>query len=299
MLLDLFYKICFSLSIVASAVSLLFGLLMITIVLINRPCHTLTNLMLCNTAVMTMIYSVLQLVSSYYGLRKDWLIHQPGCIFRAYCYVAVCIAVSGSYAIHSISRFFFSVLYRHKHLLTWRTHYFLIFISYVFTLVGPIPPILFGYGYAFEVESRLCLATTKVLYSSMLAVIIAYLIPLSIVLILYTIIIFHARQSVRRVFALKEDRPSHAKQKNSIGPNFKREMKLMKNIFILIGILVCAGIPYLTMVIWHAASEQPPPKAFYLLTMVNISLFFLVKIIVLFVMNKDVRMITFNYLRKL
>jgi hypothetical protein len=148
---------------------------------------------MCNTATATSIYSILQLISVNYGLREDWFHNQPACIFRAYCYVAVCIVVCGSYAVQSISRLFFAVLYKYKYLLTWRVHWFMIIANYLMAILEPIAPIFVGNSYRLEAESRLCMATTKVFYSLMLAVIAAYLIPLTIVTIMYAIIFYHVR----------------------------------------------------------------------------------------------------------
>jgi hypothetical protein len=75
-------------------------------------------------------------------------------------------------------------------------------------------------------------------------------------------------------------------------------MELIKNMLILVGILLCAGIPYLFMVLWHAITKQPPPEAFYSLTMVNISIFYAIKIVVLFRMSKAVKTIAIEYLQK-
>ena len=56
-------------------------------------------------------------------------------------------------------------------------------------------------------------------------------------------------------------------------PNSKRELKLMKNIVILIGIMTCAGIPYLILIIWNLLDvEISPPESFYLISMIIISI---------------------------
>jgi hypothetical protein len=260
-------------------------------------------MMMCNTAAATIIYSILQIISAGYGLQDDWFSNQPACLFRAYCYNVVCIAVCGSYAVQSISRLFFSVLYKHKYLLSWRIHWYLIIANYLLTMIGPIPLVLMKNGCGLEPESRLCTVTTKVFSASMWAVTIAYLIPLSIVTIVYGIIFNRARQSTRRVgaFAPSMTMASNAvPNNNNNAPNFKREIKLMKNILILVGILVCAGIPYLALVIWNVTQKQPPPpEPIYLLAMITISIFFAIKMITLLFMNKEVKNIAVEYLRKL
>ena len=274
MLPSSFYIASFSLSIFASLINISLGSIIILIVVINRQCRTITNTMMCNTALATMIYSILQLVSASYGLKEDWLQEQPMCVLRAYCYVAVCIAVSGSYALQSISRLFFAVLYKHKSLLSCHIHWFMIIVNYLVASIGPIPPIFIGYGYGLEQESHLCMATTQVFYSSMLAVATAYLVPISIVITVYGIIFYHVRQSTGRVKALRSNNICDGLADSSPRPNLKREMILMRNILILVGIHVCAGIPYLTLVIWHVTQKQAPPEPIYLWAMITISVFF-------------------------
>jgi hypothetical protein len=271
---------------------------MIIIVVINRQCRTITSMMMCNTAAATIIYSILQLISAGYGLQDDWFSNQPACLFRAYCYNGVCIAVISSYTVQSISRFFFSVLYKHKYLLSWRIHWYLIIANYLLTIVGPIPLVFMKNGCGLEPESRLCTVTTKVFSASMWAVTIAYLFPLSIVTVVYGIIFYYARQSTRRVSTCVSNRTSNAIAHNYV-PNLNREMKLMKNILILVGILVCAGIPYLTLVIWHVTQKRPPAEPTYLLAMIAISVFFAIKMIILFYMNKEVKNVAVEYIKKL
>jgi hypothetical protein len=270
---------------------------MIIIVVINRQCRTITSMMMCNTAAATIIYSILQLISAGYGLRDDWSTNQPACLFRSYCYNGVCIAVISSYTVQSISRLFFSVLYKYKYLLSWRVHCYLIIANYLLTIVGPIPLVFMKNGCGLELESRLCTVTTKVFSASMWAVTITYLFPLSIVTVVYGIIFYCARQSTRRIGICASNKTSHAVTNNYV-PNWNREMKLMKNILILIGILICAGIPYLTLVIWHVTQKQPPLEPTYLLAMIAISVFFAIKMIVLFYMNKEVKNVAIEYIKK-
>jgi ABC-type Fe3+-siderophore transport system permease subunit len=82
-------------------------------------------------------------------------------------------------------------------------------------------------------------------------------------------------------------------------PNFKRELKLMSNILILVCILICGGISYLVLVLWHATQKQSSPKSFYLLAMITILIVTAIKMVTLFCMNKEVKNITIKYLRKL
>jgi hypothetical protein len=166
-------------------------------------------------------------------------------------------------------------------------------------MLATIAPIFFGSGYGLEPESRICIGTTKIFCSSMLIVTVAFLIPFSIVTILYGIIFYHARKSTRKIIAFANNRTTVVVRNNCTIPNFKRELKLMRNILILVCILICGGISYLVLVLWHATQKQSSPKSFYLLAMITILIVTAIKMVTLFCMNKEVKNITIKYLRKL
>ena len=107
----------------------------------------------------------------------------------------------------------------------------MIIVNYIMAILGPIAPIFVGNSYKLEAESRLCMATTKVFYSSILAAIVAYLIPLTIVTIMYAIIFCHVRQSARRLVVPTRNRITSTvtNKRTTVIPKLKREMKLMKN----------------------------------------------------------------------
>ena len=302
MLPKLFYTITFSVSIAASATNLLLGSAIIVAVIVHHPCRTVRNLLLCNTAVATCVYSMFQIVLAGYGFDADLMKPPPACVFQAYFYTTVCVLVPVSYMMQSISRFFFAVLYTHKYLLGWKAHWCMIMTNYLYAFGASLLALSFDRGFEFEMESRLCLTTTKVFRASIHSISIAYLIPLTIIIMLYGGIVYRVRQSARRVLTLTtSDRATGANiaVTNTMTPNLRREMKLMRNIIILISILLFAGLPYLMMVLWHAFAKQPPPEPLYLLCLVNITLFFVVKMIVLLHMNLEVKTAVGELLRRI
>lgn len=109
MLSNLFYTVNFALSIVASIIALMFAFLLIIIDVVNKQCHTVANLLTCNTTVAIIFYTITVLQSNILGLREDGLYYQPACTFRAYCLVMACATICYSYSIQPISRLFFAV----------------------------------------------------------------------------------------------------------------------------------------------------------------------------------------------
>ena len=296
MLPNIFYIICFSISIFASIISISIGLIIILIVIFHRHCRTINNMMMCNIATATILFCILQIVSAGYGLQNDWLINQPACIFRAYLYIAVCTVVCTSYTIQSISRLFFTVLCKHRYLLTWRSHWYLIVIHYLLTIVLPILPVFIGNGLGFENESRLCLCSTKVFSSSIFVATNAYIIPLSIAIIVYGRILYTVRESTRRITAFTAANNNPLSTTNQLPRiNIRREMKLMKNILVVVSILLCAGAPYLTVLLWNVASLGQPPAPLYLLIMLLITVACVFKMIIIFNMNNDIKNVAKEY----
>lgn len=303
MLPNLFYIICFSISIIASSVCISIGVAMIAVIISHRQCRTINNMMLCNIAATTILYSILQIISAGFALQKDCLTYQPACFFRAYLYNAVCTAVCVSYTIQSISRLFFTLFYKHRRLLTWRIHWYLISITYVATFILPIPATSIQDGFGFEIESRLCTLSTTTLSSSLLGATTAYVIPITTAILIYTIILSYIRKSTRRIIAHTAANHTLLITRYTQPPNLKREMKLLKNILLLVAIMACAGLPYMILIFWHAVRSHvevpPPPPSLYLLIMLTITVAFAIKVIIMFYVTKDIRRVAVEYLQKL
>jgi len=242
------------------------------------------------------LYFIFRIVESIYALREDWQYYQPACVFRAYCKLGLCAALCYSYSIQAVSRLFFAVFYKHKFLLTWRTHWILILINWVISIVIPIEPLLHQNGFELEIESRNCVVSPKIVSVSMYVVVIVFIIPLNIVTIIYGVIIHHVRQSTRRIATGALNVILSTAQGKSPGPNGKRELKTMQNMTVQTTIISFGGILYLILVIWHATQQQSPPESFYLLALELISIFTVFMMIALFLMNKTVKRIVFGYI---
>ena len=274
---------------------------MILVVIFHRQCRTINNVMMCNIATATLVYAILQIISAGFALQSEWFTYQPACFLRAYLYNASCTAVCVSYTVQSISRLFFTLFYKHRLLLTWRMHWFLISITYVAMMILPIPAasLQVGFGFGFEVESRFCTISTKVFSSSLLCATTAYLIPISTSIIIYLIILFYIRQSTRRV-NVHVTMTHIVSATRSIQPlNLRREIKLLKNILLLVIIIVCAGLPYMSLLFWQAIQPlQTPPTPFYLLVLLVITISLPIQMIVMIHMTTDIRNVILEYLQK-
>ncbi len=109
------------------------------------------------------------------------------------------------------------------------------------------------------------------------------------------IILYHVRQSSRRVTVITITAPRQAAT-----PNGKRELKIMQNMSLQSSIISfgVGGILYLVLVIWLATQQHSPPESFYLLAINLISIFTALMMIALFLMNKEVKTIALNYIHR-
>ncbi|CAF0733165.1 unnamed protein product [Rotaria sordida] len=202
MLSDPFFIVNYSLAIVFSIVGLSLCLLTIVITITHRQCHNFTNVLSCNTCTAVTLYFIFRILTCIYGLRQDWQFHQPACIFRAYCSLALCAALCYSYSIQATSRLFFAVFYKHKYLLTWRTHWIMIIVNWIISFIISIQPFFYQHGFELEIESRSCVVTPKIVSISMYTLVIIFIIPLIVVTIFGGIIVYYVRQSSRRIAAV-------------------------------------------------------------------------------------------------
>lgn len=107
------------------------------------------------------------------------------------------------------------------------------------------------------------------------------------------IILYHVRQSSRRVTVITITAPRQAAT-----PNSKRELKIMQNMSLQSSIISFGGVLYLVLVIWLATQQHSPPESFYLLAINLISIFTALMMIALFLMNKAVKTIALNYIHR-
>ena len=194
------HSITLTLSTIICSTGLFFGGLLIFVVIINKRFHTIANLLTCNSSLCTMFYLIGILIQNVYGLLDDWLYYQPACVFRAYFQMMCCPLVTFSYLIQAISRLFFTVFYARKNLHTFRIHHFMIILNWCISIVvSCIGYLLDNHAAILVLNCRYCLVTPEAFKSSIFGIIVAFLIPYSLIIVIYTIIFIYVRQSKRRI----------------------------------------------------------------------------------------------------
>jgi hypothetical protein len=300
MLTELFYTVNFSVCIIAALIGLPPAILTTTIIYIHRPCHNIPNLLRCNTLVGMILFMILMLISAVHGLREDWARSQFACSLRGYCYSVTCMIICSSYSIQAISRFFYAVLYQFKSLHTWRVHWILIITSWILSIVGQSVPLIFDRDfYTLELESRLCLGTTKRPLASTYALLLAFIMPVGSIMVIYAVIIYRVRRSGLRVQAFVANRRNPVTMNIIPSLNVKRELRLARNMMMLLGLTMCSGLLYSILLIWHLGQWSRPPEFLYLLSTNSTTCGVSAMMILFFFITKEVKTFVIDRLKQL
>ncbi|CAF0843662.1 unnamed protein product [Rotaria sordida] len=287
---DLFYIINFSCAIIASIIGLIFSFTLILIIITNQQCHSMSNLLACNTSVAVIFYLILTISASIYGFRQDWTWNSPLCTFRAYSFVVTLAAVCYSFSIQSLSRLFFVIHYKRRYLLTWRTHVIMIIFNWLISSSIPMVPLFIDGSLGLEKESRTCIVKANAFLAAIYCMIMIIGIPLCVSIMVYCSILYHVRQSTYRILRSDQNINKYLTIQNA-----KRELKLVRHILIQIVCASCGGIIFLINVFWQALSEIPLPKPMYLLeinlTTMGVSLITIAH----FMLNTQVKKIVCRY----
>ncbi|CAF1313553.1 unnamed protein product [Adineta ricciae] len=273
----------------------MFAVTTLVLFIINRQCRTITNLLLCNTVTAAILYYVPFLFSVAYSLSEGWSSYQPACILRGYIFTVACTALCYSYLIQTISRLFFCVFFKCKKLQTWFVHWIMILINWILAFVIPLVPIIYD-GYIFEDESRLCIPTTKNIPSALYVMCLAYILPTCALAVIYGIILRHIRQSSRRIVSFVAETSKAIVTTNQTLPNYKREIEILKKVFVLLNILIFAGSFYVISTFWNWIQPQAAPKFLCSVAIEMITIFIAVMLVTLFFMSKDLRIALVNYI---
>ena len=273
MISNLVFVINFSFMFFISIISIILNIATIFIVVArNRPLRTFNNILLCNSSCAIILHSIMVIISSVIGIREDWSMNALLCPLRGYLYNLSIASIYYSKLVHGISHLFFAVLYKHRYLLTWRSHGILIVPGWFVSVILSLPPFFISGGFVFEKESRQCIISSKFYIPALSNLVISAALPLALLGMIHIKIITHVHRSTRRVQALVQQ---PARNVSNI-PNYiirnKREMKLIRQMFTQISTLISGGLLYIFLIGWHWAREHSPPEVLYMLALTSFTI---------------------------
>lgn len=233
--------------------SLIIGIFLMTVIIRTKArLHTCRHLLMWNSSFALTFYCIVQLNNYIFLLFLPWQSSDISCRWRGYFTYMSIVAVSYSYFIQTISRFFFAVLTtKYPILITFRSHYLLLGFNWLGVILIPLPAIITD-DIRF-VPNSLCWVPFSAMLHVLFTVVAHYLIPLSLVVIMYAYIycrVKRHRQNIRM----------------SMNTNISNrlELELLRNILVLIGIFFLGGTPTVLFMISLM-------KFFYLMAFVTLS----------------------------
>ena len=271
----LFHEIILILLGICSSITIFFSL---TVLIILRrhwrtQCRSIVNLLTCNSCVALIFFvitSSIQIPSLIQHLSEDIPPSSILCQIYAFLSTFGTTVEVYSFFIQAISRFFMTILYKHKYLLTYRTNWMLIIISWMMSGIVSVGMFTFPLAYQYEVQSHFCALTTTNLFTALLGNFLIAIIPMMIMTTLYGIILYHTARHTR------------------INPNStstlraRRNQSIFKQMLIFVGIFGIGGTCYFLCTILHYFDRAPWPLysiallfLAFAVTLISITLFLL------------------------
>ncbi|CAF0836622.1 unnamed protein product [Adineta steineri] len=265
-----YYAVCL-LSGIISIIAIVISIFILILVWRTKPqLHTVRHLLMCNTSIASILYCIIQSINYIFLIFLPSEKTDLGCRWRGYfAYLSIC-GISYSYFIQAISRFFISILsHKYRWLTTFKAHYILILIQWFTVIIIPLPAIITK-----DIHYRptsLCWVPLKYIIHVIYTFFAYYIFPALCICIIY-IYIYHR---VKRI-------TNHPDTLFRFPNGEKRDLELLRNIMILLGIYWLGGIPSILFVI-------TANKSIYLISIISISLTVAVEKICTSILDRDIR----------
>jgi len=217
-----------------------------------------------------MLYCIIQTTNYIFLIFLRWETSDMSCRWRGYfAYLSIC-AVTYSYLIQAVSRLFI-VLFSNKYrrLITFKTHYILILLQWLTVIIIPLPAIVTK-----DIQYRstlLCWVPFKYLIHVTYTFLAYYIIPAVSICVIYIVIYYRVKQVANRAVTFVRTMNSE-----------KRDLELLRNILIFLGLYLLGGLPSLLFLI-------TTNKSIYLMSIVSISLTIAIEKICTLILDRDIR----------
>lgn len=267
---------------ICSSITIFFSLAVLIILRRHwrTQCRSIVNLLTSNSCIALIIFvitSSIQIPSLIQHLSDGT---PPNSIL---CQMYACLSTFGttvevySFFIQAISRFFMTILYKHRYLLTYRTNWMLIIISWIMSGIVSVGMFAFPWAYQYEVESHFCALTTTNLFTALLGNFLIAIIPMMIMMVLYGIILYHTARHTRI-------NPNSASTLRA-----RRNQAIFKQMLTFVGTFGIGGTCYFLCAILHYFNRAPWPL--YSIALLFLAVSVAVISIAVFLVNDQVRKI--------
>jgi len=185
--------------------------------------------------------------------------------------------VAHSCIVQATSRFFITILYKHKYLLTYHTHWIIIIISWVTNGIIAAGMFISPLAYQYDPESHFCTLTAHNLVTSIIAGILFVAVTVIIMLILYGIIFHHTLYH------------THINPHSASTLRARRNKRVFENIVFSVSVHAVGGLPYIICILMNRTSQSPWPL--YSIAVLCLSYTSAIHAVFLFLINDQVKKI--------
>lgn len=263
------YPVIIPISMCCGLISIFLSCGILILIYLTKRLHTIAHILICNTCLSSIFYSIVQCINYIYLLFLPWETSDVLCRYRAYFGYMSIAAVVYSYFIQALSRYFFSIFHtNYRWIVSFKIHYLIILIQWIVVILLPLPALVTKDIY-FR-PTFLCWVPKDKLLHAVYTLFAYYLIPLTFIIgiyiNIYKIVKQYGKTTSESIRKLKQ----------------QRNLEILRNILILIGIYTIGGIPiflYITIKI----------EIFYSIGIVFLSLFVTIEKLVTLLLDKEIK----------
>ena len=266
------------LQITCLALTILLSFTFLSIVALNKTCHTVPIMLVANSCLAVLLFAVTLVwttILSLYNDLKQIQYEDSLCKLRAYVSYAACSELLYSFLLQAIYRY---VIVVYPSRLFWQSARFQLFLvvsTWLAAFICTSPYILTG-EIRYIVDDQICQMPYHLSIVVVYDALYIYVIPMNCIIVIYFKLIFFVRQMSRRMT-----------QANTLA-RAQRELRMLRRIVVIVSTFLIFGVPYATFMFTGFARQQLPKYPFRIaFAFVDTSLFLF--IIVLFQFTDPVR----------
>ncbi|CAF1048784.1 unnamed protein product [Adineta steineri] len=234
--------------------SILFTLLVVgcsifylLIIILNKMWHSVPMMLITNSCLAHLIFGVDRVWIGGFRLQNDLRQIQYEdnlCIFRIYIAYVACAILNFSYLLQSIYRYIYVVYPSYLFWQSRQIQFLFICLTWIFSITYPFL-FIFKREIIYDVHNHVCQLPFQLSFSLIYMLNCSYIIPVFLIMITYFKLVLYVHMMSKRVIPV------------NIYIRAKRQLRMVRNIVILIMILLITGFPYGVFVVMSFFKDIP------------------------------------------
>ena len=247
---------------ITSAIALIVSSIYLIIIIVSQGQRvSVSSLLASNTYLSALTYSSAHFAIAVAVLKSDMVVKNgtripldnPFCMSSALVFYGGCALLYYSYVMEAIQRFSRVVLHDYRWLHKRRIQCLFILGQWIICILATFIPLIFTNQLQYDLNMNMCIIPIRSSGWTMYYALFCYTIPLVLVGIFYHRLIQYIMTARNRVSACLIS--------GSVVISAQRQLALIQRVVILVGILVCSGLPY-CLFIFIGFWTNPPEYQF-------------------------------------